>query len=251
MWRRNVKGMHCVTLLSVSYNTIYRRTNCWVFIATMVTRTRQIVTLYLHFLFCSLFVFCVPVNISYDMWEKLCSVEVRVFLIYCTVDETKLKECALTCGPVPTACPSFLLTSKGLHIPHLSKPRTNDKWWRDCVGSRSCISHVGCWKGGGRELCTREWSQANQPPAIYTIHPLYEGRPLTISSITILNPGALVVLVLWKVSKRQAVEQAPRGPFSQTGTNWTVTDYHTDFQIAPTARYLNTGTHATEVCYYE
>jgi len=138
---------------------------------------------------------------------------------------TQTKRVCPYCGFVTAVCRSFLLTSKGLHIPHLSKLRTNDKWWRDSVGSRSCNSHVGCCKRGGRELCTGEWSLANLPPAIYTIHPLHENPPLAISSITILNPGAVVVLVFWKVSERQTVERAARGP----ETKWTVADCHRDF----------------------
>jgi hypothetical protein len=180
-----------------------------------------------------------------------CVIEARpcmyVFLVRCTVNEAKLEECALTCGIVTAACCSFLFTSEGLHIPHLSKLRTNDKWRCSSVGSRSCNSHVGCCKRGGRELCTGEWSLAKLPPAICTIHPLYENSPLAISSITILNPGAVVALALWKVSKRQTVERAPRGPFSLAGTKWTVVDCHWDFLIAPSTRYLNTERHTTDV----
>jgi hypothetical protein len=57
----------------------------------------------------------------------------------------------------------------------------NDKSWRDCVGRRSCKSHAGCWKVGGRELNTREWSLANQPPAIYIILPLCQNHPLPLA----------------------------------------------------------------------
>ena len=149
------------------------------------------------------------------------------------------------CGFVTAVRRSFLLTSKGLHIPHLSKLRTNDKWWRDCVGRRSCNSHVGCCKRGGRELCTGEWSLANLPPSHIHNPPLiWAPPPPVISSITTLNPGAVVVLVLWKVSKRQTVERAPRGP----GTKWTVADCRWDCLIAPTTRYLNTGKHTAEFC---
>jgi hypothetical protein len=126
------------------------------------------------------------------------------YILHCGLKATQ-KVCDVG-SLVATVCPSLLLTSEGLHIPHLSKPRTNDRWWLDC---RKQKLQFACWllKRRRKGIVHKGMVASQQPLAIYTIQPLYESPPpppiptVTISSVTILNPGAVVVLALWKVSK--------------------------------------------------
>ena len=174
------------------------------------------------------------------MWHEVGYVKTCVpYILHCGLKATQ-KVCDVG-SPVATVCPSLLLTSEGLHIPHLSKTRTNDRWWLDC---RKQKLQFACWllKRRRKGIVHKGMVASQQPPAIYTIQPLYESAPPPSS-----HPDRYYFLCnnseSWGSGCPGTLKslQAPRGPFSQTGTKWAVTNCHWGFLMAPTARYLNTG----------